>query len=305
MTVLLSALQTALPVLLALALGLLCRKKSILNKSSVDVMKRIVIDITLPAVLLDAFATAQYDRSAIIVPGIMFAVCCLALLLGFAATKLLNLGNLPAFLATGFEAGMLGYALFVLLYPGESSSSFAIVDLGQVIFVNTVYKILLTGEGDKKDILRGIIRSPIIWSIVIGVILGATGLYNAMGKIGISGLLDALTSFISAPTGMIILLVIGFDLDLGKIKWKDVFSLVSMRIVIMGVLLVLVLALNKFVLGGMMHTGAVILMFLLPPPYMLPIFSTDESQSARLSSAISALTLVTMILFAVMAAAIA
>lgn len=304
MAVLLSALQTALPVLLALALGMLCRKKGILNKPGVDMMKRIVIDITLPAVLLNAFATAQYDRSAVIVPGIMFTVCCLALLLGFAAAKLLGLGRLPAFLATGFEAGMLGYALFVLLFPDESSSHFAIVDLGQVIFVNTVYKILLTGNGDKKEILRGIVRSPIIWSIIVGVLLGATGLYRAMGSIGVSGLLDSLTSFISAPTGMIILLVIGYDLDLGTIKWKDIFSLVSMRLVIMGVLLITVLALNEFVLGGMMHTGAVILMFLLPPPYMLPIFSTDESQSARLSSAISALTLVTMVLFAVMACAL-
>lgn len=302
MTVLLSALQTALPVLLALALGMLCRKKSILTKSSVDVMKRIVIDITLPAVLLDAFATAQYDRSAVIVPGIMFLVCCLALVMGFGFTKLFGLGKLPAFLATGFEAGMLGYSLFVLLFPNEPSSYFAIVDLGQVVFVNTVYKILLTGKGNKKDILRDIVSSPIIWSIVIGVILGATGLYAAMGKIGVSGLLDALTSFIAAPTGMIILLVIGFDLDLGEIRWKDVFSLVSMRIIIMAVLLALVLALNKFLLGGMMHTGAVILMFLLPPPYMLPIFSTDESQSVRLSSAISALTLVTMLLFTILAA---
>lgn len=302
MTVLLSALQTALPVLLALALGMLCRKKSILTKSSVDVMKRIVIDITLPAVLLDAFATAQYDRSAVIVPGIMFLVCCLALVMGFGFTKLFGLGKLPAFLATGFEAGMLGYSLFVLLFPNEPSSYFAIVDLGQVVFVNTVYKILLTGKGNKKDILRDIVSSPIIWSIVIGVILGATGLYAAMGKIGVSGLLDALTSFIAAPTGMIILLVIGFDLDLGEIRWKDVFSLVSMRIIIMAVLLALVLALNKFLLSGMMHTGAVILMFLLPPPYMLPIFSTDESQSVRLSSAISALTLVTMLLFTILAA---
>ena len=302
MTVLLSALQTALPVLLALALGMLCRKKSILTRSSVDVMKRIVIDITLPAVLLDAFATAQYDRSAIIVPGIMFTVCCLALLLGIGFTKLFGLGKLPAFLATGFEAGMLGYALFVLLFPNESSSHFAIVDLGQVVFVNTVYKILLTGKGSKKDILRDIVRSPIIWSIVIGVILGATGSYEAMGKIGISSLLDSLTSFIAAPTGMLILLVIGFDLDLGKIQWKDVFSLVFMRVIIMAALLALVLALNRFVLSGMMHTGAVILMFLLPPPYMLPIFSTDESQSMRLSSALSALTLVTMLLFTVLAA---
>lgn len=305
MIVLLSVIETVLPVLLALVVGMMCREKNFLSREGIDALKKVVINITLPAVLVNALATAQYDRASIIVPAVIFLACCLALVIGIGLAKLMKLGKLPAYLATGFECGMLGYALFALLFPDEATSHFAIPDLGQTVFVFTLYKALLSGKSGKKAVVRDIITSPIIWAIVAGVLLGATGLYGAMETVGISSVLNSLTSFISAPTGMIILLVVGYDLDLRQIKWKDTAGFIILRLVTMAVLLAIVLGLNEYVLNGVMHTGAIILMFLLPPPYVLPIFSTDESQRARLSSAISALTLVTMILFAVLAAFIA
>lgn len=305
MTDILSVLQTVLPVLLALALGMLCREKKLLSRSGVEALKTVAVNIALPAVLLDSFATAQYDRASLLVPAIMFAVCCLGLFLGMGLSKLLKLGRLPAFLATGFEAGMLGYALYALLFPHEPTSHFAIVDLGQVLFVFTVYKAMLYEKSDRGAVVKDILSSPIIWAIAVGVLIGATGLYGLMEQENISGVFNALTSFVSAPTGMIILLVVGYDLDLRQISFKRTAIFIVLRLVTMGALLLLVLGLNKFVLGGMMHTGAVLLMFLLPPPYVLPVFSTDETQRSTISSALSALTLVTMILFAVLAAAIA
>ena len=47
-------IQTALPVFLALAFGMYARKKGTLSRSSIDAMKHVVINITLPFVLLDA-----------------------------------------------------------------------------------------------------------------------------------------------------------------------------------------------------------------------------------------------------------
>jgi len=305
MTVLIRVIETALPVVAALLLGMFCREKNFLSREGVDALKKVVINITLPAVLVNAFATAQYSLSSLTIPVSVFLLCCLGLVLGKVLSGMLKLGRLPAYLATGFEAGMLGYALFALLYPNESASKFAILDLGQTLFVFTVYKALLSGKSGRQAVVKDILTSPIIWAIVAGVLLGATGLYGLMEKAGISGVLNSLTSFLSAPTGMIILLVVGYDLDLRQIRWKDTIGFIFLRVFTMGVVLALVLLLNKYVLDSVIHVGAITLMFLLPPPYMLPIFSTDESQSVRLSSAISALTLVTMILFAVMAAVIA
>lgn len=301
MTVLLHVIETALPVVAALLLGMFCREKAFLSREGVEALKKVVINITLPAVLVNAFATAQYSLSTLTIPVLVFVLCCAGLLVGKFLSGMLKLGKLPAYLATGFEAGMLGYALFALLFPEDSASNFAILDLGQTLFVFTVYKALLSGKSGRQAVVKDIVTSPIIWAIVVGVLLGATGLYGAMSSIGVSGILDSLTGFISAPTGMIILLAVGYDLDLKQIQWKQTGRFIVLRLVSMAVLLAILLVVNKLVLGGIIHVGAAILLFLLPPPYVLPIFSDDESQRARMSSAISALTLVTMVLFAVMA----
>ena len=291
-------MQTALPVFLALMLGMLCRSKGFLSREGVDALKKVVLNITLPAVLFQAFATTQYTVDTLILPVTMFGICCLALALGFLITKLSgNQSRLSPFLASGFEAGMLGYALFALLFPGESASRFAILDLGQTLFVFTLYKVLLSGKRDWRAIGRDMLTSPILWAVAAGVVTGASGLYQALGSV--SGILDSVTGFISAPTGMIILLTVGYDLVLGDIPWKKTAGAIAMRLGVMAVCLGVLLGLNRWVLGGAIFPGAAILMVLLPPPYVIPVFADEPAERVQIASALSALTLVTIVLFAV------
>lgn len=308
MTALIHVIETALPVLLALAVGMFCRKKQFLSRDGVDTLKKVVVNITLPAVLVNAFATAQYDRSTLVIPLIMFLLCCAGLGLGKLLARLLRLpGRLSPFLATGFEAGMLGFALFALLYPNDGTAQFAILDLGQELFVFTLYKGLLSGRKEQsgKALLKDALRSPVLWAILVGVLLGATGLYDAMGRAGVSGILDSVTSFVSAPTGMIILLTVGYDLVPEEIPWKETFRFILLRLIVMAVLLLVLLGLNRTVLHGAVHEGAAILMFLLPPPYVLPVFADEPSQRVQISAALSALTIVSLVLFALFSVGLA
>ena len=194
----------------------------------------------------------------------------------------------------------IGYALFVLLFPEDSTANFAILDLGQTLFVFTLYKALLSGKDGLKAVVRDILVSPIIWAVAAGILLGATGLYRAMGSWGVSGILDSLTSFLSAPTGMIILLTVGYDLVLKEIRWKETARYIALRLITMAILLGIIVGVNRLLLGGAIHEGAAMLLVILPPPYVLPIFADDPDQRTTISSALSALTLVTLILFAVM-----
>ena len=294
---LIAILQTALPVFLALGLGMLCRKKSFLSREGVDALKKVVLDITLPAVLLNAFASTRYTLQTLVLPVTMFLVCCLALALGYLVIRISGMkSRLAPFLASGFEAGMLGYALFALLFPGESTSQFAILDLGQTLFVFTLYKVLLSGRKDMRAIGKDMLTSPILWAVFAGVLLGATGLYDAMGSF--RGILDSATSFVSAPTGMIILLTVGYDLVLRDIPWKKTAGLIAMRLLVMAVCLGVLLTLNRFCFGNTVFVGAAVLVCLLPPPYVIPVFADEPSERVQISSALSALTLVTMVLFA-------
>ena len=289
--------DTILPVFLALVLGAWCRGKNFLTRDGIDALKKVVINLTLPFVLLNAFATAEYSLSALILPALIFALCCLALGLGWLMVG--KKSRLQPFLATGFEAGMLGYALFAMLFPQESISRFAILDLGQTLFVFTLFKILLSGKKDLKAIGKDMATSPILWAVAAGVLIGATGLYGRLQQWGVSGILDSATSFLSAPTAMIILLTVGYDLVIKEIPWKKTAGLIAMRIVAMAVLMGIVVALNRTVLNGMIFEGAALLMFILPPPYVIPVFADEPKERVQISAALSAMTLVTMVLFAV------
>ena len=303
METIIRVLETALPVFITLGIGMLCRTKRILTREGVAQMKSVAVNIALPAVLFSAFATAEYSKDSVAIPVTIFLLCCLALVLGFVATKLFKVqGERTPFLMTGFEAGMLGYGLFALLFKGESNSSFAIIDLGQVLFVFTLYKILLCGRGGLKNALRDALVSPVLWAIIIGLIFGASGLYDALKPSGVSGILDSIAGFIAAPTSALILLSIGYDLVPGEIRWRSTAAIVGLRVVIMVLMLGVALLVNRLLLGGAMHTGALVLMFILPPPYVLPVFADAGDERANISSALSVLTLLSIILFAVMAA---
>ena len=299
-------LQTILPVVIVLAIGVILRRRHLLDRSGINALKSIVVNITLPAVLLSAFASTSYSPKDIIIPICMFAICLAAWALGRFAKKILHLNSrFVPFLTTGFEAGMLGYALFTMLYGSSRTAEFAIIDLGQVLFVFTVYKILLDKDSkektDGRKLLKEMLLSPIIIAIIIGVLIGATGLYHALEPSGVSRIFDACTDFVSAPTSMIILLTIGYDLVFADIPWKDTLRAVAVRLVIMIVLGAAFIGVLKLLWPDTDLTAAVIVMFLLPPPFVLPVFADDADQRAYVSSVLSICTLVSILGFALLA----
>ena len=307
MTRIIEVLQTILPVLIMLCIGMISRSRQLISREGINALKSVVVNIALPAVLLNAFATTRYTFMDIIIPLMMFAVCLAAWAMGKAGARLFGLkSRFVPFLTTGFEAGMLGYALFNMLYGSSQTADFARIDLGQVLFVFTLYKILLGLDGREKADIRQLLKemafSPIILAIAAGVLFGATGIYQALTPSGISKVFDACTSFVSAPTSAIILLTIGYDLVLTDIPWLSAGKVTALRL---GIMLIL-----RFVFLTILHAlwpeaaldRAVNVMFILPPPFVLPVFADDADQRVYVSSALSLSTIVAIVLFAVLAA---
>ncbi|NLD58911.1 MAG: hypothetical protein GX647_04575 [Clostridiales bacterium] len=299
---LIGVLQTVLPVVAVLGIGMLSRKK--LTREGVNALKGVAVDIALPAVLLNAFASADYSLRSIALPLIMFAVCLAGWALGGVARRALRIpSRFVPFLTTGFEAGMLGYTLYAMLYGANQAANFALVDLGQVLFVFTVYKALLSADGSRGAIARDMIASPIILAILFGVLLGATGLYRALIPSGVSGIFDACVKFVAAPTSALILLSIGYDLVLKDVRWGETMKVVAVRLAIMLPLMGATIALAAALFGyEPALTGAIAVMFILPPPFVLPVFADDKDQRAYVSSALSVSTLVAIAGFAALAA---
>lgn len=301
-------LNTVLPVVLMLGIGVVCRKKSLLSREGINALKSVVVNITLPAVMLNAFATMNYSLKNIVLTLLMFAVCLFSWYIGKALGSLFHMeSDFVPFLTTGFEAGMLGYSLCMLLYGSEGISAFASIDLGQVLFVFTLYKILLGMNAKKapsaKQLVSEMLRSATIIAIIAGVLLGATGLFQMLEPSGVSALITACTDFVSAPTSAIILISIGYDLVFDDIPWLAVGKVAVLRMGIMLCMRLLAGWVVRLIGFGDSLDAALNIMFILPPPYVLPVFADDEKQRSYVSSSLSVTTLLAIIGFIVLAIA--
>lgn len=301
MGIVISVLETALPVFVMLGMGMLCRSRHFLSRSGVDTIKKVVINLTLPFALFSAFATAEYSVSAVVAPAVMFVVNGLMLALSFLVIRLAKSKSRSfPFVGACFEAGMLGLPLFALLFPDESVSRFAILMLGNDLFVFTLYKTLLVGKADGKSIVKDLLTSPTLIGVLLGLLVGATGLYSQLHAWGVGGIVDGVTSFVSAPTAAMILLCMGYDFVPKEIPWKKTAGLIAMRLGISGAVLALLIFFNGAVLNNMLFSGALIILFILPPPFIIPVVTSDPTERSEISATLSAMTLLTMLLFALL-----
>lgn len=300
MGIVVSVLETALPVFVMLIMGMLFRSKHSISREGVDNIKKVVVNLTLPFALFNAFAIAEYTLSAVVIPLVVYMACGVMLALGYLAAKLQrSAGKLSPFVSACFEAGMLGLPLFALLFPQESVSQFAILMLGHDLFVFTLYKTLLVGKTSAKAMVKDMLTSPTLIGVLLGLLVGATGLYGQLHKWGVGGILDGVTSFVAAPTAAMILLCMGYEFVPKQIPWKKTAKLMAVRLVIAAGLLGMLIVLNRAVLDSMLFEGALVILFILPPPFIIPVFTDEPAEQAEISATLSAMTLLTMVLFAI------
>lgn len=298
-----NVIAVILPVVITVILGIICRKEKILSASDIDSAKKIAVNITLPAVSLSAYLNTEYSFRNLLIPLWVLICCCLMLAMGFGAKKLIRSNDrmLP-FLCSGFEGGMIGFSLYPILH--DNMGPFSLLIMGNVFYVFTIFKILLSGAKGKKAVFQEAVRSPSLWALFIGILLSSTGLYQAMAPSGAKDVLDSVLTFVSKSTGFLILLSIGYDLDFGAIDWREACTAFFCRTVICGILLAATLFLNRTVFGSSIPTDAAILMFILPAPYVIKVFAADGDHHAGLSSALSLMTFFTLIVFVLLSAAL-
>ena len=157
--------------------------------------------------------TLQPEYALIVVS--VFAACIAVLAAGPFIGRVAGVrsGLLPALL-TGFEAGMVGYAIYGAVFGAENLYRFAIVDLGQVAFVFFVLATWLTRwEGGSETRLRDtaltFVRTPVILAIACGIAGSAIGLGTTLDASMIGEAVLATVGLVAAMTTPLICIVIG------------------------------------------------------------------------------------------------
>lgn len=301
-------LSLVLPVLVMIALGRLCCARGVLNDERHRGLKDLIGNVLLPVVLFNAFFTADYSARMLLVFAAVFLSCGAALAAGYALRRFaVPYGRFMPLLMTGFEGGMLGYALFGLLYGQGSLSTFAMADVGQTTFAYTVFLAALrsaAGERtDAKSIMRGMLTNRAFLGMLLGILLGALGVGRRLLPTAAGTVLSAIISFVSAPTSALILLVVGYQLNLSRALLRPVLTTIGLRLAVMAALCA-VTSWIIFTLTPFDHRlmTALLLLFSLPAPFIIPLFADVGDQGEYISTTLSLSTLVTVALYALIAA---
>ena len=299
--------QLVLPLLSMLVIGIILRRKKIVTPQGISDIKSIIINVCLPAVIFTAFYNAEYSVRTIIFMAVIFSVCIAALLAGFLFKKIFKIKQeIMPYLITGMESGMLGYTLYAMLLGSQNLGYFAVADFGQEIFIFTVFMTLLNIKSKPdytfKKAVHGILSSPPFIAIILGIIVGITGLGKMMGASQAGAAIISVISFMSAPISALILIVIGYGIELSRSNLSAACKAILLRALTMLALCVLAYTILRALIPmNDPMKWALVLLFLLPPPFVLPIFVQKEDEQHYIATSLSVYTLFSIAAFTILA----
>ncbi|GAB1482433.1 auxin efflux carrier [Treponema sp.] len=301
-----------IPVLFLIALGAILGKVGFLREEMVAGLKKIVSSVALPALLFGAFSHVKPDLAFISLALIIFASCALMGFFGSIFSRLFHLPH-PAttFLFEGFEAGMLGYALFAALFGKMNISTFATADLGQVLFVFIVLLSQMKASETERErafdfaaFFKRLISSPPLIAILLGIAASLLAPGAQSTPWGEGGFLIPLLDTVGSLTTPLVCLVVGY----GLISFSLSDSLSTLITVVLRFALALLLGgLTAFIIVPLLGFGklqsiAVLALFILPPPFVIPVFRTKRGDAAYISAVLSLHTVVSLLAFIILAA---
>ncbi|OQA39104.1 MAG: hypothetical protein BWY50_02165 [Spirochaetes bacterium ADurb.Bin315] len=187
------------------------------------------------------------------------------------------------FMMGGFEMGMLGYALFTSFYGEAHLGKMALVDLGQVLFVFTVLMtLLIRHKGQHFDlgtlVLR-IITSPVMIAIILGLLANARIL--VLRSNAFTRQLDEVLKILASLTMPLIALSIGYGIRITKESLGSALkTIVARKVVLIVFAVVINLLIVRLALKmDRIYEMAVLLMFLMPSPFIVSIYIDDKKKN--------------------------
>jgi len=304
-------LGSVLPVILIFMLGVWCKKKQFLSTQTMLEIKKFIMNISLPCVLFQTFINMHIDSShgtILIISFLLFV----SLMIGGKLCNYINILRYKynPYCCTGYAFGLVGLVLFSVIYGEENLEFFSIMGLAHELFVWILYYLVFRIDTQNSKItikiVLNIFKSPIVISIMLGIILnligGAAILQN--NSIG-AGILSSV-SYVAATSTPFILITLGYGLALEKKYLKQSSKIIGTRILVTIVIgsLFKILILDNFIQSSVLLDVSYISFLLLPPMFSLPLLvaEVDEQENVDVVNTVvgisTILSIVVFILFA-------
>lgn len=305
--------------------GLLLARRGLLPPRAVDGLKLLITRLTLPVLLFGAFVRLEPDGRNAALAAVVFGLCAVMGALGAGLSRLGRLplvGALPRpetrLLFQGFEAGMLGYALFVALHSSEHLPAFAALDMGQVVYVFTALMVQMSVLGRTADGAAGgvgdgvggrtrfpwrdLATSAVLWAIGVGLVIAVTAPGLAEWVTASDGVVAPFLATVGGLTTPLVCLVIGASLADGVPRDRAIVTIVALRTLVgLGLGLVVALVLVPALGFSDWYARAAVVLFVLPAPFVIPVYY--RRSAAFVGGVLTLSTAVSIAVIAVLAVA--
>ena len=305
-------LQIVMPVLVMIILGILCRKWKILTGEGVANMKVLVTNVMLPVAIFHALATAEYNKETGILILIMLVMLIVSFSLGFVLKPFLK-GKyqryLP-FMVSVYEGGLMAYPLYTSLCGSENLSHVAVLDIAGLLFGFSIYMGMLGqvedgGKIDVKKLFSSAIRTPAFIASVLGIIAGLSKIIIILLDSPFGGVYQSVENILTTSVTAIILLVVGYSMELNANLLKPCITTILIRMILQGVMMAGVLfAVHSLVGDSQIVNLAIITYMSSPATFSMQTFMKDEEGSAYVSTTNSMYCLVSILVYIILAVTI-
>ncbi len=296
-----------IPIIFLILLGSHFRFNNILRQSTVDEVKKIVIDVAFSAVLFITFLNMEIKKEYFLVSIIIFILLSIFYFAGLAFNLIKTISHpLLPFITSGFAFGFLGIPLFSTVFGSENLGKLSILGIGHEFFIwlvlYTILRIKLGNQRFSIGVAKQIIKSPAIISIVFGIVFNLTGFRTSIHSNSIMKGFYIMVEYLSSLSTPLILIIIGYGLKLNK---KYMVQSIKFLIIRFTVILTVgyvfkYLIIDKVIVSEQIFNYAYFTFLILPPPLSLPIFigaySTKEHEELA-NNTVVLNTVVSIIIF--------
>ena len=297
----LNVLEMVLPIFVTLLLGVMVRKRNIIDENGCEAIRKLVGSVMLPVVLFNAFLFADYSKDMILILIVVFVSELILLGLGYLLERFVpDHAKFFPFLLCTMECGALGYPLIAMLYGPKGISELAVMDAGNCVFtIGIVVPLLLAADGSSENprsIIKKAVTSPTFIAMLLGIVMGlvvhaddalmTSRIFECYKKVG---------EFIAGPTGMLILITVGY----GIVLRKDLVVFTALiRLAASAALCALsCLIVFRFIPFDKDTQVALMIAFALPASYSLLMFGKFEGHKDYASTTISFETILYLLVF--------
>lgn len=302
-------LEIISPVLVMIILGILCRKWKLLNKNGIDSMKALVTNIMLPVAIFHALVTSDYGAETAKLVGIMFIMLVVSFGIGFLMKPLMteNYRKYLPFMVSVYEGGSMAYPLYTSLCGQDNLSQIAVLDIAGLLFGFSIYMGMLgqTENGEKinvKNLAVSAVKTPAFIASVLGIIAGLTGVIKLLLASPAGGIYTSVESILTTALTAIILIVVGFSMELTPELLGPCVRTIVMRIVLQAVMIgCVLLAVHSFIGSNKLLDLAVITYMSAPATFSMQTFLKREDGSAYVSTTNSLYCIVSVVVYMILA----